>query len=368
MHELEMLYKRRSDGKAQQWTMQIEGDKYRTKAGIHNGRLVTSTWTTAKPKNVGKANETLAEEQAEKEAKAKWKKKLDGEYHLDINNIDKPKWFKPMLAKPYDKYKDSLVLPVYVQPKLDGVRCLATPDKLQSRTGKPIVSCPHILEDLERVFTQEVFPVLRLDGELYCDRYSNDFEQIVSIVRKQKPTTRGLQIARKHMEYWVYDMPGEKPFSERWKELIWVIASWPPGISIKTVPTMECNTHAEIDQYYRQFLKQGYEGQIIRQNGPYQQKRSSLLLKRKEFLDEEFVIMGFEEGIGNRSGMVGRVVLSHDIGKTFGANIRGTHKYLTYLWQHKGQQIGKMATVRYFERTAQNVPRFPVVTAIRDYE
>ena len=369
MTELDKLYKRRSDGKVQEWTMQIDGDRYRTVAGIHNGSLVPAKWTTAVSKNVGRSNETTPEEQAQKEAKAKWQKKLDGEYSLDAEDVDNIGWFKPMLAKPYDKYKHKLEFPVYVQPKLDGIRAIGMHGALQSRKGKKFVATPHIVDDLDQAFEDytEYMP-LGLDGELYCNKYSNDFEKIVSIVRKQKPTEKDLALAEQDLEYWVYDAPSEKPFADRWADVMWVAGLMVFGLSIKTVPTFKCKSFEDIDKYYRLFLEQGYEGQIIRANGPYEQKRSSLLLKRKEFIDEEFTIKGFEEGLGNRSGMVGRVVLELDHGKIFGANIRGSHKYLTKLFQSPESSIGKKATVRYFERTAHNVPRFPVVVAIRDYE
>ena len=50
--------------------------------------------------------------------------------------------------------------------------------------------------------------------------------------------------------------------------------------------------------HYDGFLKQGYEGSILRLNGPYEQKRSYNLQKFKDFSDTEATIVGYEAGKG----------------------------------------------------------------------
>ena len=44
--------------------------------------------------------------------------------------------FKPMLAHKYDEKRVDWSKPVWMQPKLDGVRCVFTKDGAFSRTGK----------------------------------------------------------------------------------------------------------------------------------------------------------------------------------------------------------------------------------------
>ena len=79
---------------------------------------------------------------------------------------------KPMLAHKFDDIRVDWSEPVYIQPKLDGVRCLFTKDGAYSRTGKQFKNVAHIEEDLEDFFKQ--YPDTIIDGELYnCLLYTS---------------------------------------------------------------------------------------------------------------------------------------------------------------------------------------------------
>ena len=51
---------------------------------------------------------------------------------------------KPMLAHKFDDSRVDWSKPVYIQPKLDGVRCVFTKDGAFSRTGKQFKNVAHI--------------------------------------------------------------------------------------------------------------------------------------------------------------------------------------------------------------------------------
>ncbi len=107
----------------------------------------------------------------------------------------------------------------------------------------------------------------------------------------------------------------------------------------------------------------------IRKIEPYEFKRSNTLLKRKEFEDAEYEILDVLEGDGNRSNMAGAMTFVNDLGHPFKSNIKGDRAYLRELWINKRNYIGKLATVRYFNLTPEKqLPRFPYVYNIRDYE
>src|ERR1019366_376547 len=99
--ELPTLYARASTGAVLEWDIEIEGDKYRTITGQQGGAKITSKWTVTTPANLGQSNATTAEQQADAEAVAKWKKKIKREgYWEDIKDIDKKDHFiKQMLVK-----------------------------------------------------------------------------------------------------------------------------------------------------------------------------------------------------------------------------------------------------------------------------
>ena len=98
-------------------------------------------------------------------------------------------------------------------------------------------------------------------------------------------------------------------------------------------------------------------------------KRSTSLLKRKEFIDAEYKVIDIEEGNGNRQGTAKNLVLID--GKTkreFHSNIKGNFEFLRDILDNKEKYIGKMATIKFFEYTPDGIPRFPFAIGFRDYE
>jgi DNA ligase-1 len=143
------IYKRDTKGNLRVWFMEQSGGAYRTIAGLDGGNLVTSEWTICEPTNVGRSNERDAVAQATFEIEAAYEKKLTREYHRTIEATDGgAHFFKPMLAQKFEEF----VPFSFAQPKLDGVRCIATKDGLFSREGKPIPGAPHVFEALQPLF------------------------------------------------------------------------------------------------------------------------------------------------------------------------------------------------------------------------
>jgi DNA ligase-1 len=108
---------------------------------------------------------------------------------------------------------------------------------------------------------------------------------------------------------------------------------------------------------------------MVRLNTKYENKRSKNLLKRKDFQDKEYTILNIIEGEGNKAGMAGAMVFENDLGIRFNSNIKGSREYLKELLKNKRELIGQEATVKFFNLTPDNnVPRFPYVISIRNYE
>lgn len=367
---LPTLFSRTSTGAVQTWTIETEDNKYRTVFGQLNGAIQTTNWTVCYPTNEGRANARNGEEQAAFEAKALWKKKKDSGCFEDIKDIDVSLFTEPMLAKKYEDYSSELTYPVYSSSKLDGTRLVARKDGLYSRNGKKYASVPHIEEALKPFFEQH--PNVILDGELYCDKFANDFNAICSLVKKTKPTEEDLEASKAAIQYWIYDcVDVKKKFTERYK-IIESAISICNSESICLVKSTEVNSDKDLNELYEQYIQQGYEGQMVRVDKPYEMKRSKYLLKRKEFQDREYEIVGTVEGEGNKTGMLGAFVLKNDNGLTYNSNIKGTREYLQELWGDKDKLIGRLATVKYFNLTPVNedgsggVPRFPYVIKIRE--
>mgnify|MGYP003308833164 FL=1 len=356
---LPTLYKRDTTGKIREWTIEWTGGGVapaatRTVAGIKDGNLVTSGWKYTEAKNEGKANATTASEQAEKEAQAEWNKKSEKEYFEFINQIDSYDKFKPMLAHDYTKRPQSSGIS---QPKLDGIRCIARKDGLYTRQGKAITTCDHIFLALQPFF--EEFPEAILDGELYNHELKADFNKITSLVRKVKPTQEEQDETFAKVQYHVYDCPfWGRGLAESTLDRILFIEEQNFALPIVTVPTSVCEDQEQLDALYSQYTEEGYEGQMVRNNARYENKRSKNLLKRKEFITEEFDVVEVLEGSGNWAGYAKHFVLT-DGTETFKSGVRGNQETLKALLEQEEKPT--WVTCRFFERSVDNIPRFPVV-------
>ena len=271
-----------------------------------------------------------------------------------------------MLAIKHEDAKYDFENEVYFsQPKLDGIRCIARRDGLWSRSGKEIIAVPHIIEELKVFF--ESYPDAILDGELYNHNLRDDFNKITSLVRKTKPTAEDIEEAKILVEYHVYDMievPEEVIdlygdsvfFYDRWQ---W-FHDQGYNDSVKVVETRVVHDIETMDNVYGQYLEAGYEGQMIRKNTEYEKnKRSKSLIKRKEFLTDEFTVVAVEEGKGNWAGHIKRFILQLPEGTQFGAGVRGTQDTMRNMFEVN--QTPLWATLRYFTPTPDGIPRFPVV-------
>ena len=271
----------------------------------------------------------------------------------------------PVSAKPIDYSK-----PVFIQPKLDGVRCLIQCDNGQitaySRTGKVWKNIDHILFNLKPFFHWN--PNVVLDGELYNHDFKDDFESIISMVRKTKPTDEDRSISEKHVQFHCYDIVNRKmKFSTRNE---WLRGNLQSNHCIKWLRTTLCNSDVFAKQLHKRNLYDGYEGSIVRLDTPYECKRSHSLRKFKDFSDAEADIVGYEEGKGKRTGTLGKFIMQDDDGNQFGCPPGKGHNYkdLARMLIEIHKYMGQRATFTYFERTKAGSYRHPLFKCIRNYE
>ena len=274
---------------------------------------------------------------------------------------------KPMLAHKYNDKRVDWSQPVYIQPKLDGVRCLFTKDGAFSRTGKQFKNVAHIEAELIPFFNER--PDFVLDGELYNHNLKNDFEKIISLVRKQKPTEDDRLEAEKLVQFHVYDYIDGKydSYKRRMHNLVTSDLYCP---SIQYVPAKLVDSYNYARTIHAAFLSEGYEGSIIRLDGVYKHGRSYDLMKFKDFSDTEATIIGYETGKGKRTGTLGKFIMQDDEGNKFGCPPgKGfTYKNLADMLDNIGDYIGKRATFTYFQRTQAGSYRHPHFKCIRNYE
>ena len=284
---------------------------------------------------------------------------------------------KPMLAYPVSDKPIDYTKPVFMQPKLDGVRCLIQAEqvnhfsrpieyevKAYSRTGKEWKNIDHILQGLKPFF--QANPYVILDGELYNHALKDDFEKIISCVRKTKPTDADRAESRKLVQFHCYDIVDETlDFQSRSIRLNTLLK---PTYGVKLVKTIVTPTESQAKVNHARNLDSGYEGSILRLNDVYQCKRSHSLCKFKDFHDAEAVLVDWVEGKGKRKGTIGKFMAVDSEGNKFGMPVMDNFKKLQTMFKEMQSWVGKEATFTYFERTKAGSYRHPLFKAIRDYE
>ena len=287
---------------------------------------------------------------------------------------------KPMLAYPVSDKPINYDDKISMQPKLDGVRCLiqyekVTPTgvppniyshevKAYSRTGKEWKNIDHILFNLKPWF--QLNPDVILDGELYNHGLKDDFEKIISLVRKTKPTDEDRLESAQYVEFHCYDIIDEtKTFEERNN---FIIQTVPRNHTVKHVKTQAVSSETLAKVVHQQNLDNGYEGSILRTNDTYKCGRSWNLRKFKDFHDTEATITDWVEGKGKRMGTIGKFMAVDADGNEFGMPVMDNFKYLQDNFKVMQGYVGKTATFTYFERTKAGSYRHPLFKCIRDYE
>jgi ATP-dependent DNA ligase len=354
-----------------------------TSHGEKNGKMVTHE----KDMTEGKAKRSVLE-QTIQEVKRKWDNKKEKELYcesLDLNSnkseFSKKIIVRPMLANTFsfDTYKSKsrafkISFPSYIQRKYDGIRCISylKDNKviLESRKGIEFQNFGVLKDQLYELF-KKLPKNFYFDGELYTDKL--DFEVISGLIRlhEKKITQKDIDLINK-IEYHIYDfvdLDNENiVYKDRHKYLIDFFSLNINNNSLyKNVDTILVEKLEDIKNYHDNFVKDGYEGIMIRDmNGIYEiNKRSKYLQKFKEFLEEEFKIIGFHEGSSDEKGSVVWNCTTKD-NQEFSVRPKGTFESRKKLFDEGDKYIGKLLTVIFQEYSAEGIPRFPVGKGIRD--
>jgi len=373
MEENTRLYKLSKQGQVLEFIViareVLDGAVLITEKGVLNGSMQQDL-EPIYPKNIGRANETSPWQQALMRSNSKINKLKDKGYKV-LDPEDFPSWqdfiktleegygtdasgdLLPMLAQ---KDTSKTRFPGYLQRKYDGVRCKGKRSMMKSRRGKIFTTLSHI---------QEAIPDMpfgwALDGELY--HHERSLQQIVSMVKREQP-------ANKEIKFRVYDiMIPNMPYFRRKIILDRLLKNLPKDSPIERVETFRVHSLEEVWELFNQFKEEGYEGAMWRDPyGLYESgTRSWGLIKVKDFLEEEFEIIGANEATGRDAGTA-VFILKTNNGITFDARPMGSRQLRADYWNQIDDLIGEMATVRFQQWTDEGKPFHARVVNIRDYE
>lgn len=306
----------------------------------------------AEPTNVGRANYRNSMEQAYFEMWSAVKLKQDKGFDDGTGTkVTKP---LPMLAHKFVDHPKKVTYPCYVQPKLNGMRMLFDGSDGWSRGNKEII--PAVIAHLQFENAEGII----FDGELILPG-NVPLQETISAAKKFRPGKSD------NLVYYVYDVVDPSlSFAERYA----ILQSTTFPANVIVTPTVECRDEADVYMYHKHFTTQKFEGTMIRsQTGKYEiNKRSYSLLKLKDFVDEEFKVIGVTEGGGKDAGLAIFICETTDGIKSFNCRPEGSEDNRRELFRNRDRYIGKFLTVRYQELSNDNVPIFPVGVCIRDEE
>ena len=281
---------------------------------------------------------------------------------MEVENI------KAMLAHKYNE--DKADYPAFIQPKLDGVRCLFTAKGAFSRANNRFMNVEHIEQALKPFFAKN--PTVVLDGELYNHGLKYDFEKIISLVKKKKPTDNDKAEAAELVQYHMYDVASMTIATYTDRNLFLLAeSSFRPHSCLQIVKTQMALDFDDATVMHKKNLKIGYEGSIYRTTyGKYKGTRSWDLMKFKDFHDAEATIVDFVPGKGKRTGTLGKFIMQDDEGVEFGCPPGKGYDYdaLAEMLENADQYVGQTATFTYFERTKAGSYRHPHYKCLRNYE
>jgi ATP-dependent DNA ligase len=386
-----ILYGISKTDKKKQWqiSVKLNPDKtatIETQNGYVDGKMNVSHRIITAGKNIGKKNETTVFEQAVSEAERKYKNKIEKEgYSTDVDNIEEKVY--PMLANKFDPEaakKSGIVFPCFVQPKMDGIRCMTHPNRtgsitFMSRNGMEYKGMDHLVPELLKFFEiakKLGYPNIYADGELFTTKIP--FEEISGCVRMDETEDTEKDAKLKLIDYHIYDMydPQNKDLGyEDRKKILDAIFKKKKFKKLVNVETQECLNKTTVKKLHDYYVENGFEGLILRNKlGPYLLGfRSNDLMKFKAFQDDEFEICGYKEATGEDIGTIlweCSYTRKDGTKDTFAVRPQGTREFRRKLFQDAEKNfkklfLGKLLTVRYLTLNKYGCPTQLTAVGIR---
>ncbi len=408
------LYALNKDRTFSQWEVFTDGPNVIVEFGKMGGKIQTKL-TQCEPKNVGRANETTAEEQALAEAQSKWEKQVRLGYRESTAELETEDNFSPMLAQDAIKRSKDIVYPCYAQPKLDGLRCLVTFDDqgepvFNSRGNKTYPIEGKIVEQIKELRKVTGFDMF--DGEVYLHGLS--LQKIVSLAKKWRShedieteiNKEYLAEVKKwkrdplnyeapelkinkyggfcsdDLEFHIFDIPskGKVWDSDSGYETSWDYNEHPCRYAdlmntdslvsmlqlnkIKVVHGSFMEDEEQTKAAIGIYMQRGYEGAIIRNfKGVYEfGQRSTDLQKWKIFQDSEAKVIDIQE---DKNGE-GVLVCKDQYGIVVKMKMKGTHQDRLYVEQVKLK--GKFVNFTFQAKTDDGNYQFPVAVRVREVD
>lgn len=294
------------------------------------------------------------------------------------------KTYDVALASKFDPKKHTLTSDWVIEQKYDGVRCNVINKngtiKCYSRQGKEITTLGRLVDELQGKLPDNTV----LDGEI-CLVDENGLESFQGIMKEIKRKDHTIQ----NPLLLVFDMLTLEEFEnkksttkytdriERLKEW-YQLQNWNTSNKVAkrlSIVNYDRYSPEALERWNQKVKENNWEGLMFRKDVGYEGKRSQNLLKYKMFVDEEFKVIGVEEGdaqelingVMHKIKCVGSLIIEYKGNKVnVGTGLSLEQRKAWY--EHPEEIIGSTITVKYFEATKNQDNtwslRFPVLKAV----
>lgn len=332
---------------------------YWTEYGREHMTITESEITPVEGKNIGKNNHTTSFTQAILQARTEYNKRIrkgnnpdraalkpHGENYTfeelfaDRNRGKYPWRVFAMTLHDYKKFPDKITFPAAIQAKLDGTLFIVVHHPLLAKVlpdGRDIDGYSRgreTYEGYEYIYDElaiaaRKYPGLHFVGELWKKGYG--LQDISGSSRRK--TDSKLKTERVRLDYNIFDcfyVHENIGFTDRQKTLDEVFqclpapsaehSSVPQTSHVKRVKTRIVNNYAQMKLRYQNFLKQKFEGAVIRNlDAPYEfginkDIRSYTTMKIKPRPDAEWPVVGYTHGKGKEAECVIWICAETDAG------------------------------------------------------
>ena len=258
---------------------------------------------------------------------------------------------------------------VYIEPKLDGIRCLAIVEKgeakLFTRAGKLITNFDDTVgrelilagdgcydgEIMSKDFTELMRQVYRKEDKDVSDVYFAIFDYLTLDEWKEKKGKHTLKDRKKYLQRQF----GTVYAKEKLKYL--KLVRFEPGLQ---------PSDKALKESHDRWVAQGYEGIMVKDTDAlYSFGRDWSVMKYKAFFDADVAIIGLKEGTGKHQGKLGSFLVDYkgvevNVGSGLNDELR------EQIWKDKDSHIGRIIEVRYQEETPDGSLRFPTFVCFRN--
>ena len=359
--KLPALYKTAKTGATQVFNIEAIGDSYTVTWGQVNGKQQQKT-TKCSQKNVGKSNETTAQEQAIAEAKATWAKKIKSGYSEDETAPVTVKL--PMKVNEYNKHKKKVEFPCFTSAKLNGINCeyrlVGGELKLLSRGGEEYPIPPHQKDDAIKILKH--LNTTSINGEMYT--HNAHLQDIQSAVKKHNDLTPSLM-------FFVFDFPEVHGDYNTRCSVCYPGFNEAGTTTIMPIKVGVADSHEDIQEDFEAVTAQGYEGIIIRnRKGLYAYNTRSLdVFKYKPVQDAEFKAIGFDLDKNNHAVFTCTIdSRPQKDPNVFKVKLKGTNEERVAMAAEADTYIGKYLKVEYEMLSKDGIPLKPVGIMFREVD